>query len=152
MIKGVPTRRPATPIVSPARVAASAVPTAPKAPAPPRSATLMGMQALQMPAGRSTAKPPGVTSISSKLPAEAPPPAVVQAPPPAVERVAAKVEAAIPAAADAAARSAGLDPSGPEMQVLVKLSREVIEQVVWEVVPDLAETIIRENLDRLTAK
>ena len=28
-------------------------------------------------------------------------------------------------------------------------SREVIERVVWEVVPQLAETIIRENLDRL---
>jgi hypothetical protein len=29
------------------------------------------------------------------------------------------------------------------------VSREVIERVVWEVVPQLAETIIRENLDRL---
>ena len=29
-------------------------------------------------------------------------------------------------------------------------SREVIERIVWEVVPQLAETIIRENLDRLT--
>jgi hypothetical protein len=28
-------------------------------------------------------------------------------------------------------------------------SREVIEKIVWEVVPQLAETIIRENLDRL---
>jgi hypothetical protein len=32
---------------------------------------------------------------------------------------------------------------------LSKASREVIERVVWEVVPELAETIIRENLDRL---
>jgi hypothetical protein len=32
---------------------------------------------------------------------------------------------------------------------LSKASREVIERVVWEVVPQLAETIIRENLDRL---
>jgi hypothetical protein len=63
--------------------------------------------------------------------------------------VAERVQAAVPAAAEAAARSAGLDPSGPEMAALVKLSREVIERVVWEVVPELAETIIRENLDRL---
>jgi hypothetical protein len=28
----------------------------------------------------------------------------------------------------------------------------VIERVVWEVVPELAETIIRENLDRLVGK
>jgi hypothetical protein len=35
---------------------------------------------------------------------------------------------------------------------LSSASREVIERVVWEVVPQLAETIIRENLDRLTKK
>jgi hypothetical protein len=34
-------------------------------------------------------------------------------------------------------------------EALSKASREVIERVVWEVVPQLAETIIRENLDRL---
>ena len=34
-------------------------------------------------------------------------------------------------------------------QALSQASREVIERVVWEVVPQLAETIIRENLDRL---
>jgi hypothetical protein len=32
---------------------------------------------------------------------------------------------------------------------LSQASREVIEKVVWEVVPQLAEAIIRENLDRL---
>jgi hypothetical protein len=55
-------------------------------------------------------------------------------------------------AAAEAARAAGLDPAGPEMAALVKLSREVIERVVWEVVPELAEAIIRENLPQLTAK
>ena len=34
-------------------------------------------------------------------------------------------------------------------EALSKASLEVIEKVVWEVVPQLAETIIRENLDRL---
>ncbi len=34
-------------------------------------------------------------------------------------------------------------------EALSKASRDVIERVVWEVVPQLAETIIRENLDRL---
>ncbi len=33
---------------------------------------------------------------------------------------------------------------------VLALSREVVEQVVWEVVPDLAETLIREELHRLT--
>jgi hypothetical protein len=39
---------------------------------------------------------------------------------------------------------------GPEYEALAKLSKEVIEQIVWEVVPDLAEVIIKENLQRLT--
>jgi hypothetical protein len=34
-------------------------------------------------------------------------------------------------------------------EALSKASIEVIEKIVWEVVPQLAETIIRENLDRL---
>jgi hypothetical protein len=46
----------------------------------------------------------------------------------------------------------GLDLDSPEMQALVKLSREVVERIVWEVVPDLAEAIIKQNLDRLTAR
>jgi len=39
--------------------------------------------------------------------------------------------------------AAGLDPKA--VQALLELSRDVIEQVVWEVVPDLAEHIIKEN-------
>ncbi|MCA9636201.1 MAG: response regulator [Myxococcales bacterium] len=37
----------------------------------------------------------------------------------------------------------GIDPKA--VSALLSLSREVIEQVVWEVVPDLAEQIIRER-------
>jgi len=35
---------------------------------------------------------------------------------------------------------------------VVALSREVIEQVVWEVVPVLAETMIREEIKRISAE
>lgn len=35
---------------------------------------------------------------------------------------------------------------------VLALSREVVEQVVWEVVPHLAETLIREEIARLTAE
>jgi hypothetical protein len=38
---------------------------------------------------------------------------------------------------------------GALRDALSSASREVIERVVWEVVPQLAETIIRENLERL---
>jgi CheY-like chemotaxis protein len=44
---------------------------------------------------------------------------------------------------------AAIAARGPEFEALAKLSREVIEQVVWEVVPELAEIIIREHVERL---
>jgi hypothetical protein len=50
------------------------------------------------------------------------------------------------------AESAGIDPNGPELAALLKLSTEVVERVVWEVVPQLAEQIIRENLQDLTSR
>ncbi|TMQ04010.1 MAG: hypothetical protein E6J91_44925 [Deltaproteobacteria bacterium] len=50
------------------------------------------------------------------------------------------------------AELSGLEPGSPELIALVKLSTEVVERVVWEVVPDLAEQIIRENLHDLTAR
>jgi hypothetical protein len=44
---------------------------------------------------------------------------------------------------------AALDGRGPEYEAIAKLSRDIIEQVVWEVVPELAEAIIRQEVDRL---
>ena len=43
---------------------------------------------------------------------------------------------------------ASISAKGPEYEAIAKLSREVIEQVVWEVVPELAEAIIREHLEK----
>ena len=42
----------------------------------------------------------------------------------------------------------GLTPQ--QVDAVVALSREVVERVVWEVVPVLAETIIKEEIARLT--
>jgi len=62
-----------------------------------------------------------------------------------VERALAKMAARL-------AEAAGLEPNSPELLALLKLSTEVVERVVWEVVPDLAEQIIRENLQELAAR
>jgi hypothetical protein len=42
----------------------------------------------------------------------------------------------------------GLTPA--QVEAVLALSREVVERVVWEVVPQLAETIIKEEVARLT--
>ena len=59
--------------------------------------------------------------------------------------------AAQPAAlpADFARKLGGLGLSSAQLDAVLSLSREVVEQVVWEVVPTLAETIIKEELKRL---
>ena len=41
-----------------------------------------------------------------------------------------------------------ISAKGPEYEAIAKLSREIIEQVVWEVVPELAEAIIREHVEK----
>src|SRR5436853_598313 len=65
-------------------------------------------------------------------------------PPPPTPAVAAVTSAVAQKVAAIAAR-------GPEYEAIAKLSREIIEQVVWEVVPELAELIIRQEVDRLAA-
>jgi hypothetical protein len=47
---------------------------------------------------------------------------------------------------------AGLGLNKQQIEGVLALSHEVVERVVWEVVPLLAETIIKEELKRLTAE
>ncbi len=54
------------------------------------------------------------------------------------------------ASADFEARLQGLGLTSEQVQGVLSLSREVVEQAVWEVVPVLAETMIREEIERLT--
>ena len=42
--------------------------------------------------------------------------------------------------------------SAEQADALGAVSRDLLEQIIWDVVPDLAEAIIRDNLDTLTAK
>jgi hypothetical protein len=70
-----------------------------------------------------------------------PAPTPVQAPAP----MAAAVSSAV------AQKVAAIAARGPEYEAIAKLSREIIEQVVWEVVPELAELIIRQEVDRLAS-
>ena len=62
------------------------------------------------------------------------------------------VERTLAKMASRLAEAAGIEPGSPELLALLKLSTEVVERIVWEVVPELAEQIIRENLQDLTSK
>jgi hypothetical protein len=69
----------------------------------------------------------------------------VVTPPPASAPLAAAVSSAIDQ------KVAVIAARGREYEAIAKLSREIIEQVVWEVVPELAEAIIKQEIDRLVA-
>jgi CheY-like chemotaxis protein len=77
--------------------------------------------------------------------------------PMAATAAAANVMAAPAAVAVAAAeaelpqRLGNLGLSPDQVTAVLALSREVIERVVWEVVPELAETLIKEEIRRLTS-
>jgi hypothetical protein len=56
------------------------------------------------------------------------------------------------ATADMAGKLQSLGLTKDQVDGVLALSREVVEKVVWEVVPVLAETIIKEEIQRLTAE
>jgi CheY-like chemotaxis protein len=85
------------------------------------------------------------------------------APAPTPKAVPATMAPAIPAAAPAAVATVAsgvngqlagklseLGLSAQQVDAVMALSREVVEKVVWEVVPVLAETLIKEEIARLT--
>jgi CheY-like chemotaxis protein len=55
------------------------------------------------------------------------------------------------ASADFEQKLGNLGLSAEQVAAVLSLSRDVVERVVWEVVPDLAETLIKEEIRRLTA-
>jgi CheY-like chemotaxis protein len=125
------------------------VPAAPVA-APPRPQVAAGAPAY---ATASAASPATKGAVATAHHAAAP---VVHAPPVAAPVVA--PAAAPPVAAAVAAASgnlehklSGLGLTAEQIEAVARLSREVVERVVWEVVPDMAEALIKEEIRRLTA-
>jgi hypothetical protein len=45
-------------------------------------------------------------------------------------------------------KMAAIAARGPEYEAIAKLSREIIEKIVWEIVPELAEVILREEIQK----
>ena len=137
-----------------------------------RSTIAYGAYAMQNPAApaappQAPAASPGAYGARPPVAPAAPsPPAAPVASPAAASHgtspgLASPVAAVAAASSAAAAASASngqlaaklqhLGLSDAQVSAVLSLSREVIEKVVWEVVPVLAETMIREELKRLTS-
>jgi len=139
--------------------AAAARPAAAPAPAPapapaaaPAAATPRPPVVTPRPAAPSMgASPrPHVQTLVGGPAAQAPSAAPAPAPAPAPAAAAAAVATA--GNGQFAERLSGLGLSKEQVDGVLALSREVVEQVVWEVVPTLAETMIKEEIRRLTAE
>jgi CheY-like chemotaxis protein len=82
---------------------------------------------------------------SPQPPRVAPPPAAASpAPPPVATAAAAAVNGQL------AGKLGELGLTPQQADAVLALSREVVERIVWEVVPQLAEAIIKEEIVRLT--
>jgi CheY-like chemotaxis protein len=92
---------------------------------------------------------PVTTSTTAARPAQAPQ-AAPQAPAPAVQVQAPSAAALVGASMESKLVALGLTKD--QINGVLALSKDVVEQVVWEVVPVLAETMIREEIKRLTAE
>jgi CheY-like chemotaxis protein len=161
-----PMARPVQPSATPAppQVAAAAAP--PKAPAGRANTLMFGGDAM-------TAKPalsPAPTFAAPKAAPPAAPPQqasrmpmpATQAPSPQPPRVVPAAAPSAPAPVAAVARATTkvnghltdklgeLGLTQQQVDAVLALSRDVIERVVWEVVPELAETLIKEEITRLT--
>jgi CheY-like chemotaxis protein len=132
---------PAQPAARPAPPAPPAPPAVPKPAAPGRAGGTIAFGA-PSPAPAQPAAP-----AAQPAPPAAPPAAPRPAPAAAAPNVAAAASAA---SADLASKLDDLGLTPEQMQGVLALSREVVERVVWEVVPDLAETLIKEEIRRLT--
>jgi CheY-like chemotaxis protein len=110
-------------------------------PAPPASAQVQPPAApAPVPA---TAVPRAPAPVAAPAAPGVPPPAAPVAPSPAASAIAA-------ANGQLASKLGDLGLTSQQADAVLALSREVVERVVWEVVPQLAETLIKEEIARLT--
>ena len=117
-----PTAKPApAPVPSPA--ASAARPVAAASPTPPTVAPVAAAPVASATTAAPTAPPPGAAASGG---------------------VASKVNGQL------SGKLGDLGLSAQQIEAVLALSRDVVERVVWEVVPELAEMLIKEEISRLT--
>jgi CheY-like chemotaxis protein len=120
--------------------APNVAPPAPTPPPPPSTPAVPKPPVITPPATPPMSAAPS-TAVVAPSPAVAPPKAETNAPTPNAVKLPHDLEDKVAAL--------GLTPT--QVEAVAALTREVVERVVWEVVPQLAETMIREELRRLTS-
>lgn len=98
------------------------------------------------------AAPASGPNLAQTMPTNPQPQAAPHAPPQAAPQASHGGSGPVAAAVNGqmAGKLAGLGLSPAQADAVLALSRDVVEKVVWEVVPQLAETLIKEEIARLT--
>lgn len=164
-VRKVALAKESAPVAAPAAAPTPAVgaprPVAPPAPAAPSAPTAGNLGRGTQPSlgtspGRSGTlifgEGMGMAPPSAPRPVASPPAAPV-APAPAAPVASPVAPAAVAATAtngEFAGKLHDLGLTPAQADAVLALSREVVERVVWEVVPQLAETLIKEEIARLT--
>jgi CheY-like chemotaxis protein len=146
------------PVASAPAASAPAAGTPSRAAAPPPAAAPMSAPAKAPEAPAPIGASPSPPRVSAMQRPQAPPPRVADAPPVAEARPSARAVSA-PVASVTSLKTSGMEDklqamglTSDQVKGVLSLSREVVEQVVWEVVPALAETLIKEEIARLTSE
>jgi CheY-like chemotaxis protein len=140
LIYGGPGAPPAAPAPAPA--------PAPAAPVGGQTLPSAASRGMGFGAGNPMAKPAAAQPAPAARPAPAAAPAPAPKPVAAAPAAAPAISAAVNGHLAAKVGELGLTPA--QADAVMALSRDVIERVVWEVVPVLAEALIKEELARLT--
>jgi CheY-like chemotaxis protein len=164
MRPGIPTTRPgaSVPARSPGMPGATAGPSAapmPAAPAPtalprgpvPHAPPVAMRTTMGLPAANLQAPPRApVLTVPSALPLRpvAAPGMESRTPPPSAHASGLGAQAAAAVASRVAEKMAAISARGPEYEAIARLSREIIEKIAWEIIPELAEAIVREELQK----
>ncbi len=164
----IPPSRPGTIPPRPTGPVSTVATASPRPAAAPVGRTMIGLPAagVPIPGMRPGGPAPAAPAPPARVPAAPMPPiapvrpasgpvAPLVARGPAIGLPAAPVPPAPMAPAHASAVSSAIEQKlaafaakGPEYEAIAKLSREVIEQIAWEIVPDLAEAILRDHVEK----
>ncbi len=138
---------PPLPVASQAPMpAARPISTAPRVSATPISGAQVSVSPAAAPSLQSQAPPAAIVAqapSTASLPTSAPPAATAPGSPLQAAGASEELSSSV------VARLETLGLTADQVEAVLKLSAEVVERVVWEVVPELAEAMIREELHRL---
>jgi DNA-binding response OmpR family regulator len=134
--------------VQPVKTPVAAGASAATAAAPQRAKTLLYNPGQNAPTLAAPAKPEPAAAAAKPAVATPTPAGGIPMQPKAAPGVSSAAAAAVNGQITARLEELGL--TATQIEGVLALSRDVIERVVWEVVPVMAETIIREEIARLT--